>query len=112
MAIERTAKKRGANPPHTARCVALLILVDHGHQPFHVKLAVNPEAYPYFDHMKLQQRWETQKDWIDAREAARTEVAPVSRGVFRVATVKLINDEVRELIRDRRGSTPSVVHAP
>lgn len=112
MAIERTAKIRRGNPPRTARCVALLILVDHAQQAFHQKLTVNPEAYPYFDHMKLTDRWETQSAWIDARKAARAEVAPVSRGVFRVATVKLINDEVRELIRDRRGSTPSVVHSP
>ncbi len=111
-AIERTAKIRGANPPHTARCVALLLLVDHGHHPFHLKLVYQPRVFPYFDHMPWSKRLETQEVRIAARKAASAEVAPVSRGVFRVATVKLINDEVRELIRDRRGGTPSAVHAP
>lgn len=112
MAIERTAKLRRANPPHTARCVALLLMVDHGHHPFHLKVVYQPREFPYFDHMPWSKRLETQEARIAARKAASAEVMPVSRGVFRVATVKLINDEVRELIRDRRGSTPSVVHSP
>lgn len=112
MAIERTAKIRRANPLHTARCVALLLLVDHGHHPFHLKVVFNPRVFPYFDHMPWSKRLETQEAHIAARKAASAEVAPVSRGVFRVATVKLINDEVRELIRDRRGRTPFVVHSP
>lgn len=112
MAVERTAEIRGANPPHTARCVALLLLVDHGHHPFHLKLVYQPRVFPYFDHMPWSKRLETQQARIAARKAASAEVMPVSRGVFRVATVKLINDEVRELIRDRRGPTPSVVHSP
>lgn len=62
--------------------------------------------------MPWSKRLETQEARIAARKAASAEVAPVSRGVFRVATVKLINDEVRELIRDRRGGTRSAVHAP
>lgn len=103
MAIERTAKIRRANPPHTARCVALLLLIDHGHLPFHLKLVHQSRVFPYFDHMSWAERLETQEARIAARTAASAEVAPVSRGVFRVATVKLINDEVRELIRDRRG---------
>lgn len=102
-AIERTAKKRGANPPKVARCIALLILVDNRQSAFYQALEVNPAAHPFFDHMKPDAHREAWEKWAKARKDARAEVAPVSRGVFREATVRLINDKVRPLIRDRRG---------
>lgn len=111
-AMERTAKIRRANPPHTARCLALLLLIDHGHHPFHLKLVYQSRVFPYFDHMSWSKRLETQEARIAAREAASAEVALVSRGVFHVATVKLINDEVRELIRDRRRDRQTAMHSP
>lgn len=101
-AIERTAKKRRAAPPRTAWCVAALIIIENRQQTFHQELAVNDDAYPFFDHMKWDARCETQRDLIDARKAARAKVAAVSRGVHRTEAVRLINDEVRSLIRDRR----------
>ncbi|MBK7581076.1 MAG: hypothetical protein IPI67_12790 [Myxococcales bacterium] len=61
MAIERTAKVRLANPPRTARCVALLLMVDHGQQAFHQKVMVNPEVFPYFDPCHRDRRWKPRK---------------------------------------------------
>lgn len=101
-AIERTAKKYGASPPRTARCIALLLLIDHRQAAFYTKIAVNPERYPIFDHMTLADGHRRWRRLADARIAAREEVAMVSRGVYREATLRLINGVVRNLIRDRR----------
>jgi hypothetical protein len=100
-AIDRIAEMRNARAPKTARCVTLILMINHWHLPLHLSVAVNPEAFPVFEHMRFGDYREVCHEYIDARKRAHAEASMIAQGVFRVETVKLINAEVRDLIRDR-----------